>query len=418
MIAVRRGLFIVLGAATAATTLGGCTASASAQTGKKVKAAKVAKATKAAKHHKGSTSSGGSGTSTGSTGTTTGTSGTGTTTGTGTATGGGSGTTTGSSGGGTSTGTDGTGTGASTLVQYFPRTAVWTQDISNAPVDPQSASIINSLAQAGGWGTGSMRVDFSIRVMQADASTPMVTFKPGANWDSADSDQVSSVPLPAGGGMEGQTGYQCPVSEQDCHYIVVDNGTGKLYEGWGANYDGSALSANILAVWDLNKVYPASGRGDQCSSADAAGYPIAPLLFNADELKQGHIDHAIRFILPNSEIRAGVFEHPATHAGGPSGPATAPPYGAHLRLKASYDVSQLKPAARVVAEAMQKYGMFLADGGNIALTAQSDQDTQTKYADVDFNSNDLSSLKVSDFEVVQQSQPITLTYDCVRNNIQ
>jgi serine/threonine-protein kinase len=178
------------------------------------------------------------------------------------------------------------------------------------------------------------------------------------------------------------------------------------------------LSAGLIAVWDLTKVYPASGRGDQCSSADAAGYPIAPLLFTADELAQGQIKHAIRFILPNNEIRAGVFVNPATHAGAPSGPATAPPYGAHLRLKASYNISALKPAARVVAAAMQKYGMYLADGGSIALTAQSDQDTQTKYADVDFDPGDLASLKVTDFEVVKMPATIPLTYDCVRNNIQ
>ena len=47
--------------------------------------------------------------------------------------------------------------------------------------------------------------------------------------------------------------------------------------------------------------------------------------------------------------------------------------GARFRLKASYDMSQLTPAAQVVARAMQKYGMFLSDGGNIALTAQSDR---------------------------------------------
>ena len=392
MIAVRRGLFIVLGAATAATTLGGWTQNASAQ-----KTQRVSSAKSPAKGKKGS--------GTGTTGTGgTGTGGTGT---------GGTGTGTGGSGGGSGSGS---GSGSGT-VQYFPPAAVWTQDVSSAPVDPSSSAIINSMSAAGGWGTGIMRVDFSIRVMQATASTPTVPFKPAAVFYTPDSDTVSTVPLPLGGGMEGQTGYQCDTSQQDCHFIVVDNDQGKLYEAYGANYDGNALSATLLAVWDLNQVYPASGRGDQCSSADAAGYPIAPLLFNADELAQGHIDHAIRFILPNPEIRAGVFVHPATHAGGPSGPATAPPYGAHLRLKASYDLSQLKPAARVVAAAMQKYGMFLADGGNIALTAQSDQDTQTKYSQVDFNPTDLSSLKVSDFEVVQMPATIPLTYDCVRNNI-
>jgi serine/threonine-protein kinase len=300
-------------------------------------------------------------------------------------------------------------------VQYFPPAAIWTRDVSNVPVDPKSAKIINSLSQAGGWGTGSMRVDFSLRVMQANASTPTVPFNPAPGFYSPDSDVVPSVPLPPGGGMEGQSGYQCPVQQQDCHYLVVDNDQGKLYEAYSANFDGNALSAMVLAIWDLNRVYPATGRGNQCTSADAAGFPIAPLLFNADELARGHIDHAIRFILPNDRIRAGVFVHPATHAGSPSGSASAPPYGVHLRLKASYDLSQLKPAARVVAQAMQKYGMFLADGGSIALTAQSDQDTQTKYSDVDFNPHDLSSLKVTDFEVVQLGAAIPLTYDCVRN---
>jgi serine/threonine-protein kinase len=78
-------------------------------------------------------------------------------------------------------------------------------------------------------------------------------------------------------------------------------------------------------------------------------------------------------------------------------------------------MSQLTPAARVVARAMQKYGMFLSDGGNIALTAQNDADTTAKYADVEFGPHDLQALKVTDFEVVDLGTPIPLTYDCVRN---
>jgi serine/threonine-protein kinase len=302
--------------------------------------------------------------------------------------------------------------------RYFPAGAVWTQDISHAPLDPQSSTIINWLSGAGGWGTGKMRVDFAIRVLQANSSTPTVPFHPAAQFYTPDSDLVSAVPLPSGGGMEGQSGYQCPVGQQDCHLIVVDRSDAKLYEAYGANVsndDGQSLSAVFLAVWNLNRIYPPSGRGDQCTSADAAGFPIAPLLFNADELARGSIDHAIRFILPNPRIRAGVFVHPATHAGGPRGPDSAPPYGVHLRLKASYDLSHLKPAARVVARAMQKYGMFLSDGGSLALTAQNDADTRVKYSDVAFGTDDLQSLKVTDFEVVKFDKLIPLTNDCVRN---
>jgi serine/threonine-protein kinase len=260
-----------------------------------------------------------------------------------------------------------------------------------------------------------MQVDFSIRVLQADPSTPQVPFRKGPGFYTADSDPVSTFPLPAGGGIEGQTGYQCNIDQGDCHLIVADRGHGKLYEAYQASYTDNVLTANFVAVWDLNRVYPPSGRGDQCTSGDAAGFPIAPLLFNADELAAGSINHAIRFILPNPRIRAHVFVHPATHAGSPRGPVSAPPMGARFRLRASYDLSQLTPAAQVVARAMQKYGMFLSDGGNIALTAQNDADTKAKYADMDFGPRDLSDLKVTDFEVVDMGTPIRLTDDCVRN---
>jgi hypothetical protein len=259
-----------------------------------------------------------------------------------------------------------------------------------------------------------MQVDFSLHVMKANATTPYVPFKgPGPGF--VDSDNPSVFPLPAGGSLEALKGYQCPTPNDDCHLIVDDRSHGKLYEAYQANYADNALSANFVAVWDLNRAYPQSGRGDQCTSADAAGLPIAPLLFNADELAAGSIDHAIRFILPNPRIRAHVFVHPATHAGAPRGPVTAPPMGARFRLKSSFDMSQLTPAAQVVARAMQKYGMFLSDGGNIALTAQNDAETKAKYTDMDFGSHDLTDIKVTDFEVVDMGAPIRLTDDCVRN---
>jgi serine/threonine-protein kinase len=298
---------------------------------------------------------------------------------------------------------------------YFPPGAIWTQDVSHAPVDPQSSAIIAWLANAGGWGTGKMQVDFELRVLQADATTPQVPFRKGSGFYTADSDMLSTFPLPAGGGIEGRKDYTCPSDEGDCHLIVVDRSHGKLYEAYQANYAGGVLAANGLVVWNLNRVYPPSGRGDQCSSTDAAGFPIAPMLFNADELATGRINHAIRFILPNPRMREGFFVHPATHAGAPRGPASAPPMGVHFRLKASYDLSKLTPAAQVVARAMQKYGMFLSDGGMIALTAQSDEDTIAKYADMGFGPHELAALKVTDFEVLEMGPPVPLTYNCVRN---
>ena len=64
---------------------------------------------------------------------------------------------------------------------------------------------------------------------------------------------------------------------------IVAMATKRLYEMWRANIEGDDFYGGCLAVWDTSITYPADGRGEQCTSADAAGFPIAPLLFSADE---------------------------------------------------------------------------------------------------------------------------------------
>jgi hypothetical protein len=152
-------------------------------------------------------------------------------------------------------------------------------------------------------------------------------------------------------------------------------------------------------------------------SADAAGFPIAPLLFSAEEVKAGEINHAIRFILPNSMIRAKKYVAPATHGTNTTGPATAIPYGGHMRLRADYPIENLSPGAQVIARALQKYGMYLSDGGNIALTAQSDVFGCATWDEVGVDAYALADLKATDFEVVDHGPTIDVTYDCQRTPI-
>ena len=223
------------------------------------------------------------------------------------------------------------------------------------------------------------------------------------------------MPVPAGGALEGEQGYECR-GDGDCHLIVADRSRMKLFEMWRADIRGDSFRGGCLAVWDMTRVYPASGRGEQCTSADAAGYPIAPLLFDADEVAAGRIDHAIRFILPNATIRAREYVHPATHGTrATGGPPDAPPYGARLRLRADYPLAALpNEGARVVARAMQRYGMLLSDAGRVALTARSDRFTRTKWAGL-LGPLDLQALRPRDFEMVAAGDRIPLTNDCVRN---
>jgi hypothetical protein len=298
---------------------------------------------------------------------------------------------------------------------YFPLDAPWYTDVSNAPLDPQSAAVITWLSNAGGWGGGEMQIDFTIEVQEADSTTPFRAFEPTDDFYDPDCDEVA-VPVPPGGAIEGESGYECE-SDGDCHLIVAHLPSQKLYEMWRANIEDGTFYGGCLAVWDMSITYPENGRGEQCTSADAAGYPIAPLLFSADEVAAGSIDHAIRYILPNSRIRDNVYVHPSTHSTGPtSGPPQAPPYGARLRLRADFPLATLPNAgARVVARALQRYGMLLADGGTIALTAQSDRFTTAKWQGL-LGPHDLRSLRVTDFVMVDGGTRYTYTGDCVRQD--
>jgi hypothetical protein len=278
-----------------------------------------------------------------------------------------------------------------------------------------SDAIVGWLAANGGWGGGAMTIDFSIEVLHADAATPMVNFVATGDFFSPDCDKVP-FPLPSGGALEGESGYQC-VSNGDCHLLVVHQPTHKLYEMWRANVKNGTFYGGCVATWDLGRSYPANLRGDQCTSADAGGFPISAMLFSADEVAAGSIPHAIRFILPNARIRKGSYVHPGTHStSATSGASNAPPYGVRFRLRADYPLASLpSEGARVVARAMQKYGLFLADGGTVALTAQSDRFTAHKWSEVAVGSHSLTGIKVTDMEVVGMGTPIAYTGDCVRN---
>jgi serine/threonine-protein kinase len=300
--------------------------------------------------------------------------------------------------------------------RILPDESIWYQDISAAPVDAESPSVISGLQGKGGFGLDKIRIDFQIEVLTADESAPMMPFMPARGFYEPDCD-LMPVPIPANGALEEQTGYTC-FGDGDCHLIVQHLPTRRLYEMWHADLTNGLFTGGCLAVWDMSRAYGPNGRGHNCTSADAAGFPIAPLLFTSEEVASGEIPHAIRFILPNDRIRAGVYVSPATHStSSTSGAANTPPYGARFRLRADYPIDLLPEGPRVVARALQRYGMFLADGGMKALTARSDRFSDIKWNGPDgllLSETDLAPLRVNDFEMVEAGPRIPFTADCVR----
>ncbi|MEN8164712.1 MAG: hypothetical protein ABFS37_11335 [Acidobacteriota bacterium] len=323
----------------------------------------------------------------------------------------------------------------------FGPSAVWNQEISTAPLHPDSATMISTLSGLGGFGLARMQIDFSIHVVHADPGAPtMPTVTHPGGYYLPDCDPLgTAIPVPAGAAIEGETGLTCDNQNNDCHLLVVQGNT--LYELYGANENGaSQLETMCLAIWYLDATYLPTGRGDHCTSADAAGFPIAPLLFNADEIAtslagdptgDGDIGHAIRFILPNDRMandpvhggsQGRLYVRPATHAGGPSGPSASVPYGARLRLRADFPLTGYSPSARVILNTFMRYGIVLADGGVVALTAESDLYTSETWAGLGIDSRVFDQtpgaldVLISDFEIIDTGPRIGETYDCVRTD--
>ncbi len=323
---------------------------------------------------------------------------------------------------------------------YFPAGAFFYDDISGvAPVSNSDAITAYMEGEYGpnGWGTGEMRIDFSIVVNRAAAGTEKRAFTIDPDYYYPPECDHTQVPLPAGGAVEvdwenpptlsGLAGYDCTAFDDggDCHLLVFSPSEDRLYEIYHSTVRGSGeFLGGCEAVWDTSTAPPPEGRGQQCTSADAAGYPIAPLLVTPEEVRDAidgvqEISHAVRLILPNDIIRADVYFSPATHGTNTTGPEDTLPYGGRMRLRADYPVDTLDPAAAAIARAMQTYGLLLADGGNIALTLGSDVLSTVTWEELGLDAGSLTALRASDFDVIIEGDPIvTGSTDCDRTPIE
>jgi hypothetical protein len=115
-------------------------------------------------------------------------------------------------------------------------------------------------------------------------------------------------------------------------------------------------------------------------------------------------------------MKKAVYVHPASHAGGPSSTdANAPPYGVRFRLKSTFDETPYNAAEKTILHALKTYGMLLSDGGNIAFTFGDDRLDTAKWSTLNVVPQSFAAITPDDFEVVDLSAEVALTYNCVRN---
>ena len=274
----------------------------------------------------------------------------------------------------------------------LPGNHVFNMPIDGLPVDPNSAAFITTIGS-----TTKLHLDLGqtvdpqandfygipYNVVHGNSFTwPSVVFAsadPDLDWDpKPESDCGNSsravvspctaatayLPIPSTVVVEGGTNSaanQLPYA--DHHILLLDVDTCRLWETYHS-YKPSSGTWNIFgsAQFDMrsNALRPI-----EWSSADAAGFPILPLLLRADEASTGTIKHALRFTIASNHIRP-TYVWPARHiTNNGMNIASQPPMGQLFRLKASFVIpANYSTQSKAILQAMKTYGMYIADGGS------------------------------------------------------
>ena len=259
----------------------------------------------------------------------------------------------------------------------FPADNAWRADVSHYPLSPYSAAWVGSVGSS-----THLHPDFGsdpsygIPYSVVPATQQPVPIRFTAYGDQSD---PGPYPIPTTAKIEAGGDAHVLVASANCH----------IYELYGAKRSGSGWAAMSGAVFNLKSD---ALRPDTWTSADAAGLPILPGLVRPDEIRTGHIDHALRFTVQTTQRG---FIHPATHQAGSTSSASVPPMGARFRLKASFSLTPYHGAALIILTALKKYGMFVADNGSNWFISGA---TYTGWNDNDLNQ--LKNVAGSAFEVV------------------
>src|SRR6476661_171682 len=186
--------------------------------------------------------------------------------------------------------------------------SAWNQDVSSAPVDPNSAAYIAYINAHGG--------DF----LHPDFGSPREYGFPYAVVGKKQ--KRTKVNYTAYGDESDHGAYRVPfkalveggqASDGDRHVLSVDRARCKLYElyrGFARKSPKPHWDADSGVIWDLRS---AGLRPEGFTSADAAGLPIFPGLVRFDEAAAGHIDHAFRVTVDSTQ---DAWVHPASHCAG------------------------------------------------------------------------------------------------------
>ena len=276
----------------------------------------------------------------------------------------------------------------------FSADSPWNTPIpADATTHPESAQIISfAKTQASNIRLGAMYQP-PVWVVNADNALPVNTPVNSSNpmelhwehirsdvifdqWD-ADRDGWSDVPIPLAKGA-----YSEPT--EDGHIIMIDPFRKTSYEmsrynGW----DTDPPTCTTFNIWDLSGTgvgNPYEGDRWWARGGRGSGFPVIAGLLRPEELKAGEIRHALTFTFNmnrrSDNDRPIMMYPPACRSDGKHMGSQYPIEGMLFQLdptltEVDFDRWGLTKEVKIVARALQKYGMYLGDnGGAMALSVQ------------------------------------------------
>lgn len=251
--------------------------------------------------------------------------------------------------------------------RLFGTKSFWNRRVpASASVDPSSGALVSALvaelqqeraAGIGPWiGTGSGSTPV-YRVGRRQARVRVHVDDRGVRGWKPLQRALSAVPIPSDAK---------PAPGSDRHMTILQASTDTLWElfgarraadGWHARWGGAIRHVSESPGYYTASAWPGAKRN---WGATASSLPIVGGTMLLDELRTGRIDHALAINLPAP--RARVFAWPAQRTDG-TGPGSALPEGARLRLDPALDVASmhLPKLTQMIALAAQRYGLVVRD---------------------------------------------------------
>jgi hypothetical protein len=250
--------------------------------------------------------------------------------------------------------------------RFFSPTSFWNRAApGHGPLDHHSGAVVGALGDevAGELGDGSgpwiNTSSYSVPVLRVPRSLPTVRVTLASPYAVPPLRRAfSAVPLPP---------HSRPAAGNDAHLVVWQPGSDRLWEFWHLRHGPGGWQASWGGA--IQNVSESSGAYDFSAwpgatplwGASASSLSIAGGLITLQDLNRGWINHALAMSVP--AVRAGIYALPARRTDGISAEPTTLPEGAHLRLRPGLDLAKLElpPLTRMVAEAAQRYGIFIRD---------------------------------------------------------